>query len=535
MGLVLANLLGSAGVPVVVYERDRAPSALPRAVHLDDEALRVLQTAGLDRLDGARPSPGMELVDGGGRVFWRVHRSVAHQPQGHPLSVLVHQPALEDALRRGLERFDHVQLRQGWEVIATEVEPDADGRGADDGVELVAMAADGRRVTEQVGFLVGCDGAASGLRRRFGGGLRGSRFEQRWLVLDAREPPPMGTSAMAQQICDPARPATYVPVGGPDGRRCRWEFLVHPGEDAATLCTAQGLSALLAPWPGSGAAPEVERLAVYRFHAVRARRWRTAGVLLAGDAAHQMPPFLGQGLCAGIRDAGNLAWKLRLVHQGLACEAILDTYQREREPHVRMVTALSTLLGRVVHGEDPVGRLLRGLLRAAAILPAPLRRVAQQPVMPGLPDSSLADRGSVASRLAQLAAGAGVVGRVVGRPIPQPKVRCAGREVLLDEALGDGFGLVALGSPPPLEDATARWFAQLGRVLVVGDRQAGDEPTRAAVGVEDITGALMAWFRHHRVAVALVRPDRYVFAASRSPQRVQRALLDLRAVLEGAA
>ena len=318
-GAVLANLCGLYGLRTVVFERSTEPYAQPRACHLDAEIARVIAQCGLDATALLTVSAGMEFVDcDGDRLFTFEGFARAPLLGWHEDYVFV-QPELDALLRGGLDRFDCVEVHLGQPAPRLQ--------------ELLHDAE----------FVVGCDGASSGVRAEIGATLRDLGFDQEWLVVDLDVTPDVASElpAIIQQVCDPNRPATFVPS---HGTHRRWEFQLQPGErpDAWTL---------LERWGVSPANARLLRAAPYRFHALVADRWRggTDGrVLIAGDAAHQMPPFMGQGMCSGIRDAAGLAWRFRDVIGGAAGGDLLDDYQRERLPHVEAVTQLSIEAGRLI-------------------------------------------------------------------------------------------------------------------------------------------------------------------------------------------
>ncbi|MEZ5273141.1 MAG: FAD-dependent monooxygenase [Ilumatobacteraceae bacterium] len=316
-GAVLATVLGEAGVRTVVYERDPAPFSQPRACHLDAEIARLLARHGLA---GELPSlltvsAGMEYVDrpGGRRLF--TFEGFEREPLlGWHEDYVFIQPELETALRRRLTEFRRVTIR--W----------------CDAPPLEQLRTEAR-------YVVGCDGASSGIRRAAGIGFTDLGYDEPWLVVDldlhAEPTPPL--PAIIQQVCDPRRLATFVP--GHAAHR-RWEFLLAEGEDPDPW-------ALLGEWgvgPQHGA---LVRAVKYRFHALVADRWRAGDVFVAGDAAHMMPPFMGQGLCSGMRDAENLGWKLVDVLAG-GDPALLDTYEAERKPHTEDVIRLGVEAGRTL-------------------------------------------------------------------------------------------------------------------------------------------------------------------------------------------
>ena len=364
VGATLAALLGASGVRTVVMERETAPYSLPRAAHLDGEALRILAHAGV-RPEGP-DLDGFDLVDARGRLLLR-GRPAEAPPPGFPAGRLIHQPSVETALRAALAGIPSVTVRLGAEVTA--VEPGASGvtvRVSPEASGDTGAGAAGGDV--RAALVVGCDGAWSVVRDAMGVGLEGGGFEQAWLVVDAVLRQRLALPDRLLQIADPHRPTTYVPFGFP---RRRWEFRLRPGETPEAMTQPQTIRRLLAPHlppepPGlAHGAVEIERAAVYTFHDLIARRWRRGRLLLAGDAAHQMPPFLGQGLGQGIRDAWALAPLLaRVVHDG-APLATLDAYERQRRPHVAAVVRQAVRLGRLTTLPQPLAAMRDGAMGTA--------------------------------------------------------------------------------------------------------------------------------------------------------------------------
>ena len=340
VGAMLANLLGLCGVSVCVLDRAEAVYPLPRAIHFDDEVMRVLQGAGIADAIGPRllASPGMKFVDAQGRLLIDWSRPAVIGPQGWFPSYRFHQPELEGAMRTGLERFAHVTLRSGCAAVELEPRPGS--------IVVRTQPVHGAPGVVEARYVVGCDGAGSFVRRMMGVGLDDLGFNERWLVVDTilrRPRPDLGDHSV--QYCNPQRPATYVRG---TGDRRRWELAVLPGEDEAMLTQPEQLRRLLAPWVQEGDVT-VERAVLYTFGSALAPTWRRGRLLIAGDAAHLTPPFLGQGMCAGIRDAANLAWKLAAVLQGRAGEDLLDSYGAERAPHVREYIELAIRIGGLIN------------------------------------------------------------------------------------------------------------------------------------------------------------------------------------------
>ena len=320
-GATLANLCGLHGLRTIVYERSTAPYSQPRACHLDAEIARVFQQCGMeaDLHEVLTVSAGMEYVDRGGQRLFTFEGFEREPLLGWEEDYVFLQPELEAALRRRLSAFRHVEIRQGQPAPTLS------------------------EMLEQATYVVACDGGGSQLRDELGIGLRDLGYDEQWLVVDVmlrREPSPPLPSII-QQVCDPARLATFVPS---HGEHRRWEFHLQAGEQPDAW-------QLLAPWGVTSEHGELVRAVPYRFHALVAERWRGGPddrVLLAGDAAHMMPPFMGQGMCSGVRDAANLAWKLAEVVGGQSSAELLATYETERAGHTETVIEMSVEAGRTL-------------------------------------------------------------------------------------------------------------------------------------------------------------------------------------------
>jgi len=476
VGATLANRLGAAGLDVVAIERDTAIFPLPRAIHFDGETMRVFQSLGLRAEVEAISRPGlkgMHFVNADDRVLMVRGGTAAEGPQGCASNHYFHQPELEAVLRAGLARHPNVRVLLGREATAID-------ERADD--VLVTLAPGDGPARVRARWLVGCDGGRSPTRRAIGATLDDLGLHQPWLVFDAiLERDDLGLPDHTVQRCDPARPMTICNV---TGRRRRWEIMLMPGDDPETIGRPENVWPLVSRWITPRDA-RLERAAVYTFHSVIARGWRRGRLMLAGDSAHQTPPFLGQGLCAGIRDCANLAWKLALVARGRASPALLDTYESERRPHVRAFVELAVRIGEVVQATDPAvaaERDARMLAGEATVFEYP-----QPGLGPGLH--------------------AGPLG---GTLFPQPRLADGRR---LDEAVGDAFAV--LGDAALLaraDDATrARW------------RAAG------AVILADPGEAVAAWWRERDARAVVLRPDRYLLGAASDA----RGLADVSALLPG--
>ena len=468
VGAMLANLLGMQGIRTLVLEREAQIYDLPRAVHFDDEVMRLFQTVGL--ADTMAPlvhvSPGMKFIDAEGRLLLDWSRPAEIGPQAWHVSYRFHQPELERVLRDGMTRFPSVALQLRTEVFALE----RDGAGVTVRYEDLAT---GALHACRARYVVGCDGARSLVRRMIGAPMEDLGFHERWLVVDAvlkRPRPDLGDFSV--QHCNSTRPATYVRG---TGNRRRWEITVLPEDPVATITQPARVFELLAPWVTRDDV-DIERSALYTFHSALARQWRQGRLLIAGDSAHLTPPFLGQGMCAGMRDVGNLGWKLARVLSGQNDDALLDTYQAERAPHVREYIELAVRLG--------------GLINTKA-----MAEVVPEVVPGGEP----VKMNSIKPRLgAGLAPGWNGPARTIA---PQPR---RGDGTRLDDQVGYRFTAVLrpeFSASLPLETRAA--LAKRD-VVVVAD----DEPEH------------LSWLDQHGAAALLVRPDRYVLGAATTVQEL---------------
>ncbi len=494
VGQTLAILLGQRGWRVGVFEKQPAAYPLPRAVHFDHEVARILQGAGLGEVLPrlSEPADVYEWRNAAGETLLRIGSSAAGL-SGWPEANMFSQPDLERELDARARTLPSVEVHRAAEVV--ELEP------ADDGVVLVFTGADGRRARARARYVGGCDGANSFVRRRLGVPVTDLGFFFDWLIVDVLPKEPRVWDPINGQVCDPARPTTVV-SGGP-GRR-RWEFMRLPGEDIAQLNTDATAWRLLQPWalhPGNAV---LERHAVYTFHARWVDEWKMDRVLLAGDAAHQMPPFAGQGMCAGIRDAANLAWKLDLVLGGKAADTLLDTYASERIPQVRQVIGFSIELGKVICVSDPE--------QAAARDAAMIATVRETGPTPPLPTPAI---GPGVLREGDARAGHLFLQGRVGRGDH------AGR---FDDVIGRGFVLVSPAADPKtrLAPDLAAFFESIGGLTA----HVGPEAP-----VRDVDGSYARWFAQHGIEAALQRPDFHIFGAAPSVDGCADLVAGLRTAL----
>ena len=468
-GATLANLLGQYGLSVLVLEREAEIYPLPRAIHFDGEVMRVFETAGLRAPIDAITRPGLKGMyfnNAAGETLLIRAGSSAHGPHGCANNHYFHQPELEAVLRAGLARHPQVQVRTRHEVLAIE-------DGAEHARLQVRDLASGQAHSVQARYVVGCDGARSLARKAIGSPMRDLGLHQPWLVFDVRlktEVPSLPDHTV--QHCDPARPMTYCNV---TGNRRRWEIMLMPGDDPEQLVQPQTLWQLVGKWVTPEQA-DIERAVIYTFHSVIAERWRQGRIFLAGDAAHQTPPFLGQGMCAAIRDAANLAWKLEAVLRGRADDALLETYASERAPHVQAFIELAVRLGDIIQTTDPQAARERDA-----------RFKAGQPEIFHFP----------APRL-----GPGVwqgEHPQVAQIFPQPTLP-DGRA--LDAVVGLNFALIAEPALLAPAETRERW-------------------TGLGVRCVPAQGALSEWLNTHGVRAVLLRPDRYILGVANTADELE--------------
>lgn len=343
-GATLANLLAAAGTSVLVIDREPDVYPLPRAVHFDDEVMRVFQTVGVANAlaTKVRVNPGMKFVDNNGRLLLDWPRPQEISLHGWHASYRLHQPDLERLLRAKLSTQRVACVKTNFNVSSV--------RNVDECVEIIGTDRESDTLhVYKARYVVGCDGANSLVQRYIGGGVDDLGFEQRWLVVDVmlKHPrPDLGDHSI--QYCDATRPMTYCRS---PGNRRRWEITVLDHETEAEVTDPDRVWSLLSRWITPDDA-QLERQAVYTFHSKLVRRWRKGRLLIAGDAAHLTPPFMGQGMCTGIRDVANLAWKLMSCLQHGINSDLLDTYQAEREPHARAYVKTAMQLGSLINSLD---------------------------------------------------------------------------------------------------------------------------------------------------------------------------------------
>ena len=490
VGSALANLLGRQGVRALVIDSATEIFTKPRAIALDNEALRILQSVGVR--EGEFTTVGIPQVQYHSPMFGRFAKiNSAAVIDGHPMLVTFYQPELEALLRRKLAAYPQVEAELG-----TTLEGFSDGPN---GVRAQLRDAQGNTREVHARYLVGADGANSFVRRSLGLEFEGETFSQDWLIVDALQVP--NPTDHIEFHCDPRRPAPHMVA--PGGRQ-RWEFMLQPGEDRTEMEKPETIRRLLAPWCDSRAIT-IERTAVYRFHAREAATFSKGRVFLVGDAAHITPPFAGQGLVAGLRDVSNLAWKLAAVIGGRAGDSILASYDQERRPHAKKIINLARFLGALVMPNSRLRAfLIHGLMSAARLLPAGRALFEDLKIKP----QNAFDEGLFVRERTKQRLGA-------GNAFPQAWVRLAdGRNVLSDDALGHGLALIGFGIDPAASlDATlqARWRGAGGTVWQWCQRAQSLHLAPPERRLETLDNTLLPRQVPLRW-VAIVRPDRCVLA-----------------------
>ena len=481
VGATLAILLGQLGRSVVVLEKWPEPYPLPRAVHFDDEIGRIIQSCGVgnDVRRISEPADIYEWRNAAGTTLLRFGR-LSDRPLGWPLSSMFNQPALQALLEARARELPTVTVRRGVEV--RDLVPNDDG--------IIVSTTNGDELRAR--YVVGCDGANSTVRDRMAIPVRDLGYFYDWLVVDVILDEPRVFDPLNVQVCDPARPTTVV-SGGP-GRR-RWEFMRLPHESLDELNDESRAWELLASWDVHPRNARLERHAVYTFRARYAERWRAGRVLLAGDAAHLMPPFAGQGMCAGIRDAANLAWKLDLVLNGRASDALLDTYEDERLPSARAAIEFSMELGKVICVPDFAEAAARDEAMAAAVGD----ELMDAPALPGLTGGLVHPRSPHA-----------------GEVWAQPQV--GGR--LFDDVHGAGWRLVTTDG-----DADALGQNAIDRFVSIGGK---------VVRVDQTDAVACRWFATHDPTWVLQRPDFHLYGTATTAADASALLDDLHTQLSAA-
>ena len=497
-GAVAAGMLGRLGHRTLVIDRLTEIYDKPRAIALDHEIFRLVDNMGLAEAISpyVEPFTASEHFGVDGQLIRRVHMVASPYPLGYTPSMVFSQPPAEAELRRHATSLPSVDVALGSELV--------DLIEKSDRVTAKLKEANGELRSVTARYVLGCDGASSTVRQIAGLDLEDLIFDEPWLVVDMRvnEDALSKLPQSSAQFCNPARPVSFII--GPGNHR-RWEIMLLPGEDPRVMERPENVWKLLLPWltPEDG---ELWRAAAYRFHALVAADWRSGRLIIAGDAAHQQPPFIGQGMCQGLRDAANIVWKLDRVLKGTSDDALLDTYTAERKRHVIELTGKIKAIGQSICERDPVAARQRDaqILTEGAGKPLSITR---QEIIPPLRTGFLADHDSPAR----------------GRLFPQPLIISAGVRRLLDKVTGTGFRVVIDGRRSDAGSLLAR-CAICPEFFAAAIAPAG---SGAQDMLEESEGVLAGWFDSCGAAAAIVRPDHYVFGAARNADELGDLLREI--------
>jgi 3-(3-hydroxy-phenyl)propionate hydroxylase len=503
-GATMANLLGQRGYRVAVIEQASVIYDKPRAITADHEAMRVFQACGLadDIASSTVPHPGTDFLGVEGQTIKQFYP----QPPPHPLtwepSWMFVQPELEATLRKGVMRFDQVHVFLEHEFVSL-------SQTAHSATVRTRSLEDGALNVFEARYVVACDGARSPVREQLSAAIDDLAFDENWIVVDAWLRGDIQMPPRCVQYCRPSRPGTYI-VG--PGQLRRWEIKMLPGETPADFADESAIHRVLSQFVNADAL-EVCRHAVYRFHALVVHEWRFGRVFLMGDAAHQMPPFLGQGLCAGIRDAINLVWKIDAVERLGASPQLLDTYGVERKPHVRTIVSHAKSFGLIIGELDEAAARERDarLLEAMA---AGKAETVRQKFIPGL-QSGLIDMDAKS----QPRAGAGTL-------FVQPWVQTGSEPFRrLDDLVTLGFLLVSASGESLgwLDvDSTKKWQRLQGQQVLVQSDSSLISNTPSVLIVTERDGVFRKWLDELDAVVVLVRPDHYVYGSAKNATELKR-------------
>jgi len=475
VGGVLANLLGLQGVRTVAVDRSPQAVQLPRGVGIDGEIMRVAQTVGLaETLEPLmKVFPGTEYLDLDGNVVSSRPGLTGDGPQGWPDRYQMHQPDFEEVFRGGMAAHPSLELRYGYTVEEVRELPDG-------GASVTATDADsGEQIRFTARYVVGCDGASSIVRRAAGLKLDDFGLNEPWLVVDLAVDDQIQLPRVNTHYPDPERPVIYINVVR-DQRR--YEFRAAPGEDLSNALDEASIWRRVSRWVRPEDATLV-RAAVYTHRSLVAQRWRERALIVAGDAAHQTPPFLGQGLCAGVRDASSLAWRLGAVVLHGADDSLLDSYESERDAHARFIIKAATALGQVYKSPDK--KKLDSI------------------------NASIGREGR--GQTPRLGAGLWVEGGPGGTLAPQPRLADG---QLIDDVIGYRFGVVASAD-------------LLGEISAEVRRTAQE----AGIRFVEASGEAATWLTELAAGAVVIRPDRYYYGAFDDVGEVEAAVASLAAVI----
>ena len=473
VGSVLANILGQYDIKTVLLDRVTSAYQLPRAVMFDDEIMRIFQSLGLSKKmqEISEVGGGARFLDANGNILAHWTRPLEQSSNAWHVNYRFHQPDLENILREGFKRYSKVS--DYWHCEVTNLQQDRDS--------VIVNYREGSESSEKTlraSYVVGCDGAHSITRGYINPEIEDLGFHEPWLVIDLlMKTPQKVLNRDSFHFCEPERSGTYVFLGS---KRKRWELRLNPDDNPEDICKPDFVWPLLKRWISPEEA-DIERATVYSFHSTIAKKWREKRLFIAGDAAHQTPPFMGQGMCAGIRDAANLGWKIPAVLKQGKPDRLLDTYQSERKPHVNEFIDLTIQMGQIINRT------------ASAIIAGNATNPEDGPQTLGQLKPNLGS-GLKAS-----------LSPLIGSLFPQPRLQSGN---LLDDDIGNSFALItSIPFQAKMTTEACKRLKNLGIAII-----------------SDPTIDLMAWFKTHKVEAVLLRPDRYILGVAELPSDLTNML-----------
>ncbi len=507
-GLVLASLLGQTGHSVVVFERHPNLYGLPRLTHIDAETARIITVAGdVDyALKDSSPIRSYHWFNGKGRLLVDVAAG-----SGSPMlffdHISIYQPDIEEAIHQRICTLPNVRLYQGWEIIGLQEESDSvllTVRERMKNPSEERSDPDSTQLHIEARYVVGADGANSFVRDAVGISRTDSGFNERWLNIDTTRKHPVGPEfERTMQYCDPKRGHMFMPIGT---KRERFEFALLPGEKTQEMERPEVAWKLLSEYHGLG--PDdvgILRQVVYTFECQLANQWKKGRVLLAGDAAHTIPPYLGQGACSGMRDAANLAWKLDLILTARSQPSLLENYELERKPHMSAVMKSALSLGKAANTRNRLAAFLRDQAFRFHLVPPP-------PPFPTLSAGVLASDTS------------GSRSTAVGSITPQGHVAHNGTTGRFDDLFGYQFTLIARQNTSAALGSEAMTFLKQLGCAVLTLSPDGDDTVKM---IDDLDGVYRGYLNTLNADVFVVRPDFVLFGATTLPN-VSALVNDLR-------
>lgn len=495
-GMVLASLLGSKGHRVIVLERWPSLYGKPRLTHIDGETARLLSFACNieEALEDSSSTGPFEFKNAKGATLLDVS-AIPTRPMGFPAHISVHQPDIETALDRRIRSIQNVAVVQGAEVVALE-----------QGIDTVTLTAQIGSVSQMIRarYVFGADGARSFTRQSLGISRTDFGFNERWLNVDCERKRPLASKFdSTTQYCDPARGYMFMPIGT---KRQRFEFAVLKDESTDSMEAPSSAWAMLQRYHGLGPDDlDIIRQIVYTFECRLADKWRSRRVLLGGDAAHTMPPYLGQGACSGIRDAANLAWKLDLVLRGVAADTLLDAYETERRDHVVHIMKTSRAFGKVANTHSKTLAFIRDLILRAKLQPEP-------PPFPPIRDGVVQPGGNE--------------NVLIGRVPPQGCISVGGKSGRLDAFMGYNFAILSRTNPLMALSQDSRTFLEkIGCAIFTLSKDASDW----VVQVDDNDHVYECFLDEANCHAMMTRPDGNVYGFSRTREAVSKLINNLKA------